>query len=118
MSSVAWSRNPLAFRATKIKSGPVLVCLEGGVIFELELDAAEDFMRGSQVESYCRAVFTLSSTVTGIVVDKIQDSRDYMIVCTTNNRLYQFRGLATPNDGTSAVFEQLLSRYVNRDLVY
>ncbi|KAI3650362.1 hypothetical protein MP228_003843 [Amoeboaphelidium protococcarum] len=134
---VAWCRDSVPFSrrmgAGRQSTGPLLVSTRDGYIYELELDPAEDaFLK--REERYCKLIYRMNldqdQRVIGIYYDQLSDksggtaresdrSNQHYVIIATQNRLFQFRGSASPIDSTQPSLESIFLRYPNdRDMNY
>jgi hypothetical protein len=112
VESVAWNTVPNPqFNYPKTSTREILVGARNGVIYEVLLDAHDDFFKSQ--DRYVQPVFTLPEKppITGIRFECPTGKKAYVVV-TTPNRLYQFLGpLAQKTDDMAKLFEPLFAPY-------
>jgi vacuolar protein sorting-associated protein 18 len=107
-------------------SGPILLGTRSGKLYEAELEPSEEYFR--REERYLKELTTLPdsrSGINGILMGKFQDSisvkaqkSKYYVVCTTENRIYQFVGSLTAQFKGESIFDTFFKWNNTQDLVY
>lgn len=92
VTSMAWCSDNVSDTMT----GPILLATSKGIIFETEIDSGEERMFSSSLEKYWRQAVDLGKgqylPITGLCYHNVEGTRNYFVIATTANRLYQFQG--------------------------
>ncbi|OCH96211.1 hypothetical protein OBBRIDRAFT_744298 [Obba rivulosa] len=114
IESIAWNRAALLSSSHSTSTREMLIGSRNGTIYEVVLDAEEDFFKSQ--ERYLQQVFTLPERhpVTGLRYDFFppSDPRRALVVVTTPSRIYQFVGVPERrSEEGGRVFSSLFASY-------
>ena len=109
VSSIAWSQR----NSSENRTGPFICGTKRGELFELELSSDESYFQ-SGFELYCKSIFSGfadSDEIAGVeILPCPANDLEYVIMCCSKERLYQFKGVLKSVD-SRPFFSELFSHY-------
>ena len=111
VTSVGWNYSNKERNST----GTILAGSALGIIIETELSSDDTFFSQS-IERLYRQVFDIGkgqhTPVTGLQVQAVPNTTKYLVMATTNTRLYQFQGYVT-SSSDRPLLQQVFNNYLN-----
>ena len=111
VTSVGWNYSSKERNST----GTILAGSALGIIIETELSTDDTFFSQS-IERLYRQVFDIGkgqhTPVTGLQVQAVPNTNKYLVMATTNTRLYQFQGYVN-NSSDRPLLQQVFNNYLN-----